>query len=94
MKSFAAAITFGAVTAMNSMELKYMNHLAKFGRSLESVNEFATRLVYFSTLDQFIEDHNAGEHNFTLGHNQFSDMSQTEYTSMLGRRPSEPHVVR
>ena len=94
MKSFAVAITLGAATAMNSMELKYMNHLAQFGKNLESVDEFATRLVYFSTLDQFIEDHNAGEHNFTLGHNQFSDMSRTEYTSMLGRRPSEPHVVR
>ena len=51
MKSFAAAITLGAATAMNSMELKYMNHLARFGKNLESVDEFTTRLVYFSTLD-------------------------------------------
>ena len=91
MKAFAAVITLGVASALEMMELKYMNHLAKFGKTIESIEEFAERLVYFKTLDQFIEDHNEGSHNFTLGHNQFSDWSRTEYTSMLGLK-REPVV--
>ena len=94
MKSFAAAILIGAASAVSPIEMKFMKHLAKFGKTLETIAEFEQRLVYFSTLDQFIEDHNAGEHNFTLGHNQFSHLSRTEYTGMLGRKAQEPHVVR
>ena len=94
MKSFAAAITLGAASAMKPMELKFMNHLAHFGITLESIEDFTARLVYFSTLDQFIEDHNAGEQNFKLGHNQFSHLSRTEYTGMLGRKAQEPHMIR
>jgi len=78
---------------MNSMEFKFLKHLAKFGLTLESVEEFAERLVFFSTLDQFIEEHNAGEHNFKLGHNQLSHLSPKEYKAMLGYK-SEPHMIR
>ena len=91
MKSFAAAITIGAVSALDVMELKYMQHLAKFGKNMGSVEEFNQRLVYFSTLDQYIEEHNAEGHSYTLGHNQFSDWSRTEYTGMLGYKPD--HTV-
>ena len=93
MKAFAAAITLGAAAALNLDELKYMNHLAQFGKTVQSVEEFARRLVYFRVLDQFIEDHNAGSHSYTLGHNQFSDMSRTEYTAMLGYKP-DSNVAR
>ena len=93
MKSFAAAITIGAVSALDATELKYMQHLAKFGKNLGNVEEFNRRLSYFSTLDQFIEEHNAEGHNYTLGHNQFSDWSRSEYTSMLGY-VSDPTVEK
>ena len=69
MKSFAAAILIGAASAMSPIEMKFMKHLAKFGKTLETIEEFEQRLVYFSTLDQFIEEHNAGDHSFQLGHN-------------------------
>ena len=84
MKAFAAAVTLGAASALSAVELKYMNHLAQFGKNLADVEEFNTRLVYFSVLDQYIEEHNAEGHSYTLGHNQFSDWSRTEYTGMLG----------
>ena len=32
MKTFAAAITLGVASAIESMDLKYMNYLAKFGK--------------------------------------------------------------
>jgi len=84
MHAFALAATIGAASALSVVELKYMNHLAEFGKNMASIEEFNTRMVYFATLDQYIEDHNAEGHSYTLGHNQFSDWSRTEYTGMLG----------
>ena len=92
MKAFAATL-IGAVSALSDMEYKYMSHLAQFGKNIADMDEFNTRLTYFSIVDQFIEEHNAEDHPYTLGHNQFSDWSRTEYTSMLGYK-SEPHVYR
>ena len=36
-----------------------------------------------------IEEHNAGNHNFTMGHNQFSDWSADEFKQILGRKQTE-----
>jgi len=84
MQIFAAALFIGAVSAIAEMEVKYINHLAKFGKNVADKEEFNTRLVYFGVLDEYITEHNAEGHNYTLGHNQFSDWSRTEYTSILG----------
>jgi len=92
MNAFAAAVTLGAASALSAVELKYMNHLAEFGKNMSSIEEFNTRLVYFETLDQYIENHNAGSHNYSLGHNQFSDWSRTEYTNMLGYKAGVQEV--
>jgi len=91
MKAFAAAVTLGVASAIDVMELKYMNHLAKFGKMVDSLEEFAERLEFFRDLDNKIEEHNAGSHNFTLGHNQFSDWSHDEYKVLLGLK-REPIV--
>ena len=91
MNHFATAITLGvASAAISSADVKYMHHLAKFGRTIESKEEFAERLAYFKQIDQFIEEYNTGSHNFTVGHNQFSTWSPTERERMLGTRRAEP----
>ena len=87
MKAFATTTILSATYALEIKELKYMQHLAKFGKTIESVEEYGTRLMYFSTTDELIEEHNAGSHNYTLGHNQFSDWSKAEYESILGHLP-------
>ena len=87
MKAFAAALA-AVASAIDVTELKYMQYLAQFGKNMGSVEEFNQRLVYFSVLDKYIEEHNAEGHNYTLGHNQFSDWSRTEYTQMLGKKPT------
>ena len=91
MRTFAAAITLGAASAIDVdvMSLKYMNYMAKFGKNMEDLGEFSKRLSNFSKLDKFIEEENAQGHSFTLGHNQFSDWSKTEYSNMLGYK-AEP----
>ena len=85
MKAFAAALA-AVASAIDIKELKYMQYLAKFSKFMGSVEEFNKRLLYFSVLDKFIEDHNAEGHSYTLGHNQFSDWSRTEYVSLLGKK--------
>ena len=87
MKAFAAALA-AVASAIDVTELKYMQYLAQFGKNMGSVEEFNERLVYFGVLDKYIEEHNAEGHNYTLGHNQFSDWSRTEYTNMLGKKPT------
>ena len=85
MKSFALAITLGATHAVNSpSKAKYMNYLAQFGKEWTNMVEFNERLAFFITLDLFIQEHNAEGHSYTLGHNQFSDWSRDEYTSLIG----------
>ena len=51
MKAFAAAVTLGAVYAIDATEMKYMKHLAKFGKILKTVEEFNTRLNFFAVAD-------------------------------------------
>lgn len=85
MKAFAAALA-AVASAIDVTELKYMQYLAQFGKNMGSVEEFNQRLVYFGVLDKYIEEHNAEGHSYTLGHNQFSDWSRTEYTSLLGKK--------
>jgi cathepsin L len=89
MKSFALAAFAGVASALSTTELSYMNYLANFGKTMNSVEEFATRMEYFDTTNQFIEEHNSTGATWTAGHNQFSDMSRAEYKSMLGKRPTE-----
>ena len=58
MKSFIAALCFGAVTALETIELRYMNYLARFGKALESKEEFETRLAYYIETDKKIAEIN------------------------------------
>ena len=79
MKAFAATATLGAVSAVKPIEMKYMQHIAQFGKTITDVAEFNLRAGEFQRVDEFIELHNSIEgRNFTLGHNQFSDWTVTE----------------
>ena len=48
MKSFALALTAGAVSALSNIEIKYMHYLAKWGKQYDTVQEFMERLSYFA----------------------------------------------
>ena len=89
MKIFGAAVTLSTAFALNSGELKYMNYMASFGKEIANMDEFRDRLALFNAVDLQIEEHNAGVHSYTLGHNQFSDWSTAEKSSILGHRPQE-----
>ena len=40
MKSFVLALTLSATKALSVLESKYMNYLAKFGKTMNDVEEF------------------------------------------------------
>ena len=90
MKACAAAFTLAVASAADAaMELKYMNHCAKFGKNIGSTDDFEMRLGNFAEADKTIEKHNAGNHSYKLGHNQTSDWSADEYKMLLGRKPTD-----
>ena len=91
MKSFALALTVGAVSAITSTEFNYMNHLAKFARDISDRVEFEARLALFTETENEIEAHNSKNGSFTLGHNQFSDWTHEEYKALLGYKPEGDH---
>ena len=94
MKSFAFAAALGVASAVSTTELAYMNYLAEFGKNLNSVEEFQTRLDNFDETNQFIESINSFEASWTAGHNQFSDWTRTEYKNMLGYKSDDTHATR
>jgi cathepsin L len=84
MKSFAFAAVIGAANALTTVELDYVNYMAKFNKRHEDVEMFNARLTNFKFVDNFIKEHNASVSTHVAGHNQFSDWSEAEYKSILG----------
>merc|ERR1719276_807762 len=93
MKSFAFAAILGFASAVSTTELEYMNYLAQYGKNMNSVDEFNTRMNIFDMTSQFIEEVNAEGNTWTAGHNQFSDATREEYRALLGYKP-EMHMNR
>ena len=88
MRTFALAATVAAANAISSVELEYMNYMAKFAKQHATVEEYAARLVNFIKTHEFIAENNATE-THVAGHNQFSDWHYAEYKNILGYRRSE-----
>ncbi len=87
MKSFAFAATLGLASALSSVELEYMNHVARFGKNIANVDEFVARLMNYVATDTAINEINSQNGaTWVAGHNQFSDWTHEEYGSMLGLR--------
>ena len=59
MRSFAFATILGAATAVSEIELDYLNHCAKFGRTHKNMEQFAMRLARFAKVDAFIKESNS-----------------------------------
>jgi len=84
MKTFAAAILATYVAADQVLNAKFMEHIVKFGKQYKSVEEYETRRAIFAEWDNFVELHNQTNASFTLGHNQFSTMTEAEKANTRG----------
>lgn len=84
MKTFAAALFATAVSANRELNAKFMDHIVSFGKQYKSVEEYEMRRDLFQQTDDFITLHNQTNANFTLGHNQFSTMTEEEKANTRG----------
>ena len=97
--------TFAAASAMqlnlavvdldsNTMSVgqKFELYKEKYGKTY--TNE-AAALAAFTENDKIIQEHNAGDFSWTLGHNEFSDLTWEEFSSKyVGGYDSNPHLNR
>ena len=77
--------------SIRAIEYEFIKHIADFGRDIANVEEFNQRFGIFEALDQVIQEHNATESSFKLGHNQFSSWTSDEYSNMLGAKNTDNH---
>ena len=79
MKSYISAAILGAIASAydTGLDIKFMEHITKYGKSYFTMGEFTARKELFAATDAKIEEHNATDSLYRMGHNKFSD--QTEY---------------
>ena len=97
MKSYASAALIGAASAISSdaMNYKFMQHIAIYGKSYITMDEFTARMELFAAVDAQIEEHNASDSSYRMGHNKFSDMTEYERSMRKGFRqnPNSDQLV-
>jgi len=78
-------------SAITLTEKNFINHMAEFGLSYATKEEYEFRMGIFATLDATYSEINANpENTFEVGHNQFSTMTDAEFMKMLGDKVEEP----
>ena len=70
------------------VETRFMEHVANYGISYGTQEEYAFRMDLFAKRDAAYAEINADVNNtFTVGHNMFSTMTEDESKKMTGRAP-------
>ena len=93
MKSFIAA-TIAAIASAEALSeefLAFVNFVAKYNKTYESVEEFDMRFEAFKRTHASIAEINeSNEHGHVAGHNKFSDWTEEEFKSIMGlKTPTE-----
>ena len=88
-----AGAYFGIYTCETpvSVELQqaFIEHVTEYGISYGTQEEFDFRMNLFAKKDAEINEINASQDSFVLGHNQFSTWTDFEYKRLLGyKRPA------
>lgn len=92
MKSVVIAALAGFAAAHSEIEAAFMSFMAEHGKTYRSVAEYNWRLEHFAAKHIMIEAHNMTESSYKLGHNKFSDWTDSEYANILTYKPIE-HVA-
>ena len=92
MKTFIAAALSAVVCAeeLTAEFMHFINYVAKYNKSYESVAEFDMRKEIFLRTHAFIEESNSsGNQKHVSGHNKFSDWTDEEFKTILNGRKSQ-----
>jgi hypothetical protein len=81
--------------AANVLNGHFNEHMMEHGLSYATKEEYNVRRNIFAEKDAFINEHNAQNGSFFLGHNKFSTWTDAEYKAILGGREAhqEENVV-
>ena len=72
--------------AQNFMQSRFAAHMNEHGLSFATSEEYNVRLSIFATKDAFINEHNAQNGSYLVGHNKFSTWTEAEYKAILGAK--------
>jgi C1A family cysteine protease len=72
--------------AQNFMKTRFNAHMMEHGLNFATAAEFNTRMTIFAEKDAFINEHNAQNGSYRLGHNKFSTWTAEEFTSIMGAK--------
>jgi len=76
-------------TLTSLMATRFMEHIANYGISYGTTEEFDFRMALFAKRDAAYAEINADpENTFTVGHNMFSTLTQDESKMWTGKKPS------
>jgi len=75
--ALAIAAVANAVETENNF--KFMQFVSKFAKNYDTVEEWMTRMKNWLETEKAIEEHNAKQSSYKLGHNKFSDWSAEEW---------------
>jgi hypothetical protein len=87
MRTFAVIALAGfaaAYTPMDEMDYKFINYVAEHGKSYGTKEEYNFRKSIFAAKDAEMNQINDEQGSYTLGHNKFSDWTDSEYKRILG----------
>jgi C1A family cysteine protease len=80
-----------AVNAITPEETLFVQHVQKYNKKYDGVEEFFKRFNVFKSNIAYINSENAKNHSYTLGLNEFADMTRAEFFStMTGLLPERP----
>lgn len=81
---FAIAALAATSIAVEDSTTEFIQFMAKFNKSYESLFEYKLRAMIFAEKDAIIKEHNgSGKFTYTLGHNHMSDWADFEYKNIL-----------
>jgi len=101
--SALAVVTSGTVlkhevdldSPLVDVKTKYEAWKNKFSKVYQTIEDEAKAMKTFSANDQFVVNHNKEGHSYTVGHNEFSDLTSTEFAEQLtGYKTKDSYLRR
>merc|ERR1712086_1028164 len=85
MQALLQAVGFSTISQEHPVELQqaFVEHMSTYGISYGTEEEFNFRMSLFAAKDAEINEINATEENFTVGHNFMSTWTDMEYKKLL-----------
>lgn len=91
MKQFVALALVGAVSAQyNSVaDVNFMNYLARFGKSYNTIDEYLTRMELYLAKEAEILSINSKTSSYKVALNKYSDWTDFEFERLNGHKHSK-----